>query len=750
MFFQIFLLIASIAYQSYRADQMRKQMRAREEAMKGMEITVRGHPGPLPVCYGHAVSRGVQVYYKTSKTYTKADDVTSETSSLFVQAPNEAYYYINYGLGADESDTYSIYLFVDQAICAESLTEVLTCSVDDMAVNVDELRYGIAMEVQHLPPVPNDPDPNSRQLPLRTLNLPLRDKAWFAGAVNACMVFKLNRNDPQYGGAPDVAFLVKGKKVRKIEYLGSDSRIIDYLNAPTPSNYTRFLEAAKDITPDQVAFGDSVYSNNSALVLADYLTQCQHGKQLSDDKLDLVSFFKAKCVCDLQIKNYITDPGPFNDSDRVLSLFSADVSLDTSVSVRDNIRKIKDTMPGAEMPWSDGKYKLNLSFPFKEEHLPLLSVMTITDDQIIDSRISTIYPGKNDRMNSCKVSFLNEAMGGVQDYIVWPPESSEVYKKYLEQDGGLPISKNIQIDDVTHPVHAKLIAMREVTRSRKLRFHKLTTTIEGFILEPGDIVELKSQKIRYDGSSVYCRVKEISYADTATGLSATLDMEEVNYEANVIDAEAQDLATPGIKPIPPMYAFLSGSEVWVGLIPGNAVNDFNVYNRNTILHPATGDLYHRAYTAGGVSENDDEEFTIIPVAYHGAETKDVRHLVARREVAGVAAKLGSDGNASASTMAEIVVPERTSIQALRAVVWGSDKPMQVGYEVTLLAEAQGSINFSRDGKIVKRVPIHEGENTYTGKFQVGNNTTDHKTIGVDVSAESGQVVVKSARMTVRS
>ena len=266
-----------------------------------------------------------------------------------------------------------------------------------------------------------------------------RKYAKFTGAAYATGIFKLNRDDPQFYGVPDLKFMVEGQAVHRIE--GSVGN--------------RVLSASK------------YYSNSPPLCLLDYLINTVYGRGLDVKFIDLESFYQATKVCDKIMLTGRPKLGEFwknVSGDFNVKRFECNLSLATDKPIRDNVELILETMSGAELIWSGGKYVLKLIYPviFKtgatyerdevvqyDDGLNIdlyrstadgntttppgalwskdVVSAYITDDDILrgnDNKV--VWPNASSRYNYLTIKYLNEAKDFTEDTVSWPPKSGKV------------------------------------------------------------------------------------------------------------------------------------------------------------------------------------------------------------------------------------------------------------------------------------------------------------------------------------
>jgi len=449
------------------------------------------------------------------------------TGLLMVETP-----YVTGGVTNPSADALSAsatgsrreYLIVGQAVCYEGISGAYFAEVDDKDYRDSSYKDSIRIHFYK---------DGGQSDALLTVNDTSQSTSLYPEMAHASMVFKLNRDEPQFSGVPNVAFYLEGMKIR---------------NTITEAGGVYTLENTLS------------YSNNSAMVLLDYLLNGTYGLGLSISEVDLETFSKAAAICGklMLVNGSTTLPvdGHFwrerigrDGGVRSISRFEANFIVDTKNDVRENVKKLVDTMTNAKLVWSDGVYKLNLMYPveyldadsyltgevvqaFYEGKLDLFRAMSNTtgtapsvgtigsvwerggrglvaayltdDDLILDGDIAVKWPDLKDRFNHCSVKFLNESKDFKEDVARWPrkhPEdvSDVVYETYLEEDNGLLLESEYFKDGVTNYHQALSFAEETVRRSREAIQTSFTLSREFLYLEPGDVVQLDSTVLNTSG-----------------------------------------------------------------------------------------------------------------------------------------------------------------------------------------------------------------------------------------------------------
>jgi hypothetical protein len=509
--FQIFMFIASTAYQVSQQNKMKREADKR----KGFSLTVSGEAASLPIAYGKTVLGGVETGHEVRNSYVAATDNSDKTFS-------EEF------TNTSKSGSKNEFLNVEYALCAGGIEGVQWVRVNgnNYNSNVEKFKHIIRTHQDG-----GTADAISSANGFATTNR-------FTGTAHAAASFQLNRDDYNYNGVPSMEFLVKGRKVRWIE--------------ESSGVYTIST--------------DYIYSNNPALCLLDYMTNTDFGRGLGIDGIDLESFYNAANVCDTIVATDRTVGGQVNGqktvhtvadlgsrptdlekhtyenelwyttassqywywnkttwvettltSTRPIPLYECNLALDSGDKIRDNIERIMSTMGLAELTWSsEGKYKLLVEYPETEAELNALVNAShyFTDDDIIRENIEISWPDASSRLNQATVNFMKEHEDFKEDTITWPPSYGTVHNQYLSEDNNQPFQADFNSDGVTDPYHALAMAEHNVRKARSIFTVRFTVSKKGLNLEPGDFINLQSDVANLD-AEVY-RVESIAVKNDLT------------------------------------------------------------------------------------------------------------------------------------------------------------------------------------------------------------------------------------------
>jgi len=463
---EVIQLILTIASAAHQQAQYRKQQ-AEMDKRKGIKFTQEGTAAPLPVVYGKQSLGGIITSNKVSGNYNTGSETNA---TVFAKNFNNS----------SVTGTKNEFLFQQAAICYEGIEGVQHVLVNDIDYrgSTKEMKENES-EFSHRIKTFN----NGGSADAVASNNGFDPNNTFTKAAFASNVFRLNRDKPQYRGSPNVTYLLKGRKIRKI----------------TASSNTYTLNTNYE------------YSNNPAYCLLDYLLNNDFGRGLSTSQVDLESFWKAASVCDSTVLASASLGGQVNGVDPVFSylnydafpatldtsqsdflfqaeqatnddaaglyrvssinsqgvpvytattspssqnlkLYECNMTIDTTASLRDNIYRFLDCMGQCDFVWTpEGKYKLLLDYPQSENDIESL---IFTSDVNYQSNLSYVLPAQSSTFAN------NSGQSGSLDYGgLYPFKSGSVwYTRMQNGDDWDELTKlNIDYEDANNVSQETLI-----------------------------------------------------------------------------------------------------------------------------------------------------------------------------------------------------------------------------------------------------------------------------------------------------
>jgi hypothetical protein len=277
----------------------------------------------------------------------------------------------------------------------------------------------------------------------------------------AYLAFKFTWNQDAFGSLPDVKVVLKGKKI-----------------------YDPRLDSTKGGSGSHRQDNSTTwaYSNNSALVLLDYLRNTRYGKGLPNNAFETNydSFKNSANTCDTQVT-------PYSGATSDINLFETNAVIDTSQKVLDNVKDLLAPMR-ALFTYTQGKYKVIIEDTGSSQLL-------LNSDNIIGG-IKIYGEKKNSKYNRVIGTFVNPSKNWQDDTITFPPaddSSLDVADKYatlLAEDNNTELEGSFEFRNVTNPYQAEELCEIILRRSRNALGVEVRCTSEALNLSIGDIVTL--------------------------------------------------------------------------------------------------------------------------------------------------------------------------------------------------------------------------------------------------------------------
>ena len=276
----------------------------------------------------------------------------------------------------------------------------------------------------------------------------------------AYVAFKFTWNQDAFNGLPDVKVTLKGKKI-----------------------YDPRLDSTKGGSGSHRESTSSTwaYSNNSSLILLDYLRNSRYGKGLptSAFETNYDSFKSSANTCDTQVTPYTTGTA--------ISLLTTNAVLDSSQKVIDNVKELLTPMK-AIFTYTQGKYKLIIEDSG-------VSVLSLNKDNIIGG-IKILGEKKNSKYNRVIGTFCNPNKNWQNDTVSFPPfndsalDVADQHATMLSADNSILLEGRFDFKHITNPYQSEELCEIILRRSRNALGVELRCTSEALNVTIGDIVDL--------------------------------------------------------------------------------------------------------------------------------------------------------------------------------------------------------------------------------------------------------------------
>ena len=214
----------------------------------------------------------------------------------------------------------------------------------------------------------------------------------------------------------------------------------------------------------------TVWSDNPALCIRDYLTNTRYGRGINTSLIDDASFTVAANYCDTTV----------NIGGAVVKRYTTNGIVNTSQGSIGILKQLLTSCKGF-LVFTGGKYKLIID---KVE----TAAFTFSEDNIIGEwKVS--LGSKNSQFNRIRANFINKNKQ-------WQPDIAVVESTALRTlDNGELLEKTITLPYTTDIDRAKMITTININQSRQKISCEFTSTIEALKAEVGDVVYIKHSTV---------------------------------------------------------------------------------------------------------------------------------------------------------------------------------------------------------------------------------------------------------------
>ena len=476
------LSAASIVYNITEARRLRKEARRRADEAAGIEVRVTPSGKPVPIALGYCAAPGLLAYAQTSPRLPASPATLGDQRVGRFLNVNLAFgaLYVDKPTGRAPGK-FREFLMAQYVLAAAGVDELVDLYVDEIPWN-SGVPDGLVSQFDYLPPASSmahrlyqgvagteasefttERDGNSRGTGLARLD----------------SFYRFNPTNPLFYDVPRVLAFLKGQQSRAFVTRGSSIRV-----------------------------SGRGFSSTTPRVLLEYMTDSTWGLGFPDTDFDLTSWrdayenavgaswtprtlWRSRYPAELNTLNGTTYD---TWSQYFLGLGFRDIQdtgLDAwhKVAIRDlhryetngllkrpgdkleSLLAILSTMPGAMLYRSfAGRWKLN-TIPATVntgQTAAQASVGTI-DAHMIRETPSKAHPNTSERLNRLTIKFNNLLKDFAQDTVTWPPPGSTAARTLMEEDGGLLLADEFELELSATPYHAMDIAHAMVMQSRRPR-----------------------------------------------------------------------------------------------------------------------------------------------------------------------------------------------------------------------------------------------------------------------------------------
>jgi len=253
--------------------------------------------------------------------------------------------------------------------------------------------------------------------------------------------------------------------------------------------------------------GTTVFSNNSALCLADYLCNTRYG--LGADyatEIDETALIAAANICDQSVN--LAAGG-------TETRYTLNGAFDTSVAPETVISDMLSSMAG-KLVFTNGKWKI-IAGAYGSPSL------TFDEDDLRSGLKIQSLVSRRELFNGVKGTFTSAA----DNYIAsdFPPVVSDTY---ISQDNNEEILKNIQLPFTTSPSRAQRLAKIELLKARQQISLVLPLKLIGLKANVGDVIEVRNTRLGWSGKTFEVTSSTVIFENDTIGVD--LELRETNAD----------------------------------------------------------------------------------------------------------------------------------------------------------------------------------------------------------------------------
>jgi hypothetical protein len=370
---------------------------------------------------------------------------------------------------------------------------------------------------------------------------------WTSTSVNTGIAYayvSLKQSNEKFPrGLPNISFVVRGKPV------------YDPQKDSTNEYYDNSLGVGTHRLNDETTWE---WSQNPALIIADYIADQKYGLRDDYSSLNAASLDETQSICDSQVE--VTGGSTHNR-------YSMNGVVDTANTPRDNIEAMLSTINGRLVP-SGGQYFLSAA----SFQTPTVTI----DESVLVGQISVQTKSSvRNLFNAVKgVYFSSEENYIATDY------PSVISSSYALQDGD-PLYLELSLPYTTDNVRAQRLAKMALLESRQQVSIILPMNMSGLMLKAGDT--FKHTNERFGWTEKVFQVLDYDFSVSKDGALS------VNVNALETDSTIYDWTTADQTNYTPAVAL--GLPVPTGSVTYNdIVHDSDILSSSQLL--AVGYHYH--------------------------------------------------------------------------------------------------------------------------------------------------------------
>lgn len=219
----------------------------------------------------------------------------------------------------------------------------------------------------------------------------------------------------------------------------------------------------------------TVWTNNPAICLMDYLMSGMYGKAIPPTYIDQTSIEDAADYCDTTDWDHDAYLG---GSPSVIKKYTIGGVLDTNKTIKDNMNELLFAMMG-HLPWVGGKYTLKLEADRGS------SQYSFDDDEIV-GKISVDDAGIKETANRVVYNYTEPFLN---HYVIESVTADSA--TYLSQDNNIPLEQSVGSKLILNKYQAKKYAFHLLNKSRQQKSITFESrSADALQVECGDIVDV--------------------------------------------------------------------------------------------------------------------------------------------------------------------------------------------------------------------------------------------------------------------
>jgi hypothetical protein len=440
--------------------------------------------------------------------------------------------------------------------------------------------------------------------------------------------------------------------------------------------------------------GSSAYSANPALCLADYLRH-KWGVKAELSAVSSAELIASANICDEQVQENYYQGSNISVRTQARYVCAGVCNAGEDGVPMDYVRMFLASMAGT-MSAVGGVYRIRAGAYYTPE-------ISLNESSFAEGQITVSARADRQALfNTVRGTFIDpDNKFASHDF---PPYRSQTY---IDQDGGLELTKNFQLDFVDNAARCQRIAKLMLFRSRQATTITATFNMQAYRLVPGDSCTLTVGEFGWSSKVFKVLTRKFSMNGTVT-LTLQEDAAEVyawNYNEALLPDPAPNTNLPSIRTVPVLagLALSSGASIYRRLSDGTVVagvrvtwtaaTDVNVINGGEVVLQFKRD-WQTAWTERRLP---------------GSETSDTIEPVSAGERLLVQARFDNGlGGVSAWTI--------SSVHTVDAAAPANRVPITIGQGGNLIPNSDWRTNST--GWVDTSGPV---PNTYLNAIETGGN-----------------------------